>query len=85
MDDRVTRQDELLRLEKIKTQQLQDLLRYYLKKNHQQRILQNIMDKNTSLLFYQSTASEKREKEAGKDTKNEPTTKNSFPFKILNI
>ena len=39
MDDRVTRQDELLRLEKIKTQQLQDLLRYYLKKNHQQRIL----------------------------------------------
>ena len=33
--------EEILRRERIKTQQLQDLLRHYAKKNHQQRIKQD--------------------------------------------
>lgn len=42
MDTIITGRDKILRLERIKTQRLQDLLRHYSRKNHQQRIKQLI-------------------------------------------
>lgn len=45
MDHRIKEQDELLRLERVRTQQLQDLLRHVLKKNHQQQLIKPPMKK----------------------------------------
>lgn len=45
MDHRIKKQDELLRLERVRTQQLQDLLRHVLKKNHQQQLIKSPMKK----------------------------------------
>ena len=42
MNARIKERDEILRLERIRTQRLQDLLRHYAKNNHHQRTKQLI-------------------------------------------